>query len=405
MSGKRLLDSVSLLKASSAVVSKHIALRRQQVDVYEKTSSIARVFKSQTEWVTSIIKSIPGNAFKREVGETVVDANRTPFENKSGLDKGPDYEKPQTSPNAQPLPISELDVREERGKGQFLRDGALSPIELIKNVSGVDNRVSSDLPLPGPGRGLSISNYGGTKKLLQPVSPVMDAIPVPGIQSVLLNPGAGRDLQKHAEKYIPITFAEAQTVSSQVLQDVFYTPTQKTSQVSSSLPPVKLPMVAEDTQELNGQVSSEVLNQDVFYSAVIKKTSETPIPGGQVVPEQQQHSHEIFSEIFHSPRVAKMLKGKSTRAPAVENSSLHIGQDPLLKHRDLAQGGDQENVSIRSTGQNISRNTGGSEPVNLLGTLRKADTEEVCNPAEDLAKDSHSASSITRGVRTEALFI
>lgn len=405
MSGKRLLDSLALLKASSAVVSKHIALRRQQVDAYERTSSIIRVFKSQTESVTSIVKSIPRNAFQSEGSQTNVDVNRTPFENKSDLDEDHNYKKPETNRNAQPLPISELNVQREKGKSQFLRDGAFSPIEPTKKGFGVDNRTSSDLSRPGLGRSASISNDEGTKEVLQPVSPVRDAIPVPGIQSALLDPDGGRNLQKHTEKDIPSTFAEAQTVSSQVLQDVFHTPNQKTSQVSSSLPSVQLPMITEDTQELNGPVSNKSLNQDVFYSAVIKKTNETPIPEGQAVPEQQQPSDEIFSEIFHSPRVAKMLKGKSKRALAVENSSLHVGQGPLLKNRELAQGRDQEKVGIRSSGQNLSRNTGRLEPINLLGTLRNADTQEVRNLAEDFAKDSRCASSATRCVRTDTSFI
>lgn len=405
MSGKRLLDSLSLLRASSAVVSKHIALRRQQVNVYERTSSIARLFKSQTEWVSSIVKSIPGNAFKREISQTDVDANITPFENKSCLDKDRNYEKPETNKNTQLPPIGELIVQREKGKSQFLRDGALPPIKPIKNGSGVDNRTSSDLSRPGLGRGASISNDEGIKKALQLVSPLRDVIPVPGIQSALLNPDGGRDLQKHTEKDVPSTFAEAQPVSSQVLQDVFYTSNQKTSQVSSSLPSVKLPMATEDTQEVNGPFSSDLLNQEEFYSSVNKKTSETPIPEGQVVPEQQQPSDEIFSEIFHSPRVAKMLKGESKRALAVENSSLHVGQGPLLKHRESPKGRDQENIKILSSGQNLSRKIGDSELVNMFGTLRKADTEEVRNLAEDLAKESRSVSSATRGVRTNTSFI
>lgn len=398
MSGKRLLDSLALLKASSAVVSKHIALRRQQVDVYQRTSSIARVFKSQTEWVTSIIKSTAGNAFKGEVSQTEVDANRRIFEKRSGLDGDHDYEKPETNTNAQPVPISELNVQPEEGESQFLRGGASPPIEPKKMGSGVDNRTYSDLSRPGFGRGASISNDGGTKKVLQPVSSVKGAITVPRIQSALLNPDRRRDLQKHTKHDIPSTFAEAQIVSSQVLQDVFYTPTQKTSQVSSSLPSVKLPMVTEDTQDLNGQVSSKVLNQEVFYSAVIKKTNEPPIPEGQAVPEHQQPSNEIFSEIFHSPRVAKMLKGESKRALAVENS-------PLLKHREFAPGRDQEKLKIPSSGQNLSRKTGDSEPVNLLGTLRKADSEEIRDLAEDSTKDSRSVFSATRGVRNDTSFV
>ena len=405
MSGKRLLDSLALLKASSAVVSKHIALRRQQVNVYERTSSIARVVKNQIEWESSIVKSIPGNAFQREISQTNVDANITPLENKSGLDKDRNYEKPETNTNAQLLPVGELSIQREKGTSQFLRDGALPPIKPINNGSGVHNRTSSDLSRPGLGRGASISNDEGIKKALQLVSPVRDVIPVPGIQSALLNPDGGRDLQKRTEKDIPSNFAEAQPVSSQVLQDVFYTSTQKKSQVSSSLPSAKLPMATEDTTELNGPFTSNLLNQDVLYSTVIKKANETPIPEGQAVPKQQQPSDEMFSEIFHGSPVAKMLKGDSKRALAVENPSLHVGQGPLLKQRELPQGRDQEKIEIRSSGQYLSRNIGDSELVNMLGTLRKADTKEVSNLAEDLAKESRSVSSAIRGVRTNTPFI
>lgn len=403
MSGKRLLDGVALLKASTAVASKHIALQRHQMNVYERTSSIARLFKSEIDRVTSIVKSIPGNGTKMGVSQTGVDENIASFEKKSGFGKDHCYKKLETYANDQPLPISELDVERETGKSQFLQDGASSPIESTKNGSGIDNRTSSDLLRSGLRRGTLISNDEEIEKVLQPVSPVRYAIPVPGIQSALLSPdGGGRDLQKHDEKDIPSTFAEAQTVPSEVLQDVFYTPTRKTSQVSSSLPPVKLPMVPEHTQELNGQVSSKVSNQDALYSAVMKQTNRTPIPEGRAVPEQQQPSDEIFPEIFHSPRVAKMLRGKPKRALAVENSKLQVDQGPLLKYRQLAQGRNQENVNIGSIDQNLPRNIDDSEPVYLLGTLREADTDEVRNNlAEDLAKDSRSTSSATRGVRID----
>lgn len=401
---KRLLDGVALLKASTAVASKHIAFRRHQVNVYGRTSSIARIFKSQTEWVTSIVKSLPGTATKMEVSQTSVDENIIPFEKKSGLGKDHRYKKLEANTNVQPLSISELDVEREKEKSQFLHDGALPPIESTENGSRIDNRTSSDLLRSGLGRGTLISNDEWVEKVLQPVSPVRDAIPVPEIQSALLNPDGGRDLQKHDEKDIPLNFAEAQTVSSQVLQDVFYTSTRKTGQVSSSLPPVKPPMVTmvtEHTQELNGQVSSKVSNQDVLCSAVMEDTNGTPIPEGQAVPEQQQASDEIFPETFHSSRVVEMLRGKPKRALAMKNSDLHIGQGPLLKYRELAQRRDQDKVRIRSSGQNLPRNIDDSEPVNLLGTFREADTEEVRNLAEDLAQDSRTTSSAARGVRID----
>lgn len=402
MSGKRLLDGVALLKASTAVASKHIALRRHQVNVYERTSSIARLFKSEIERVTSIVKSITGNATKMGVSQTGVDGNIAPFEKKSGLRKDHRYKKLEPYANVKPLPISEIDVEREIGKSQLLQDGASSPSESTKNGSGVDNRTFSDLLCSGLGRGTLISNDEGLEKVLQPVSPLRDAIPVPGIQSALLSPDGGRDLQKHDEKYIPSTIAQAQTVSSQVLQDVSYTPARKTSLDPSSLPPVKLPMVPEHTQELNGQASSEVSNQGALYSAVMKQTIRTPISEGQAIPEQQRPSDELFPRIFHSPRVAKILRGKPQRALAVENSNLHIDRGPLLKYRELAQGRNQEKAKNRSNDQNLPRNIDGSEPVYLLGTLREADTDELRNNlAEDLAKDRRSTSSATRGVRID----
>lgn len=400
MSGRRLLDAVALFRASTAVASKHIALRRHQMNVYERTSSIARVFKSEIQRVTSIIKSTPGNATKMGVRQTGDEENIAPFEKKSGLGKDHPYKRPDSYANDQPLPISELDVEREIGKSQFPQDEASPPIESTENGSGIDNRTSAEFLRSGLGRGTSISNDEGIGKVLQPVSPVRDDIPVPRIQSASMFPDGGRDLQKHDEKNIPSTFAEAQTVPSQVLQDVFYTSTRKTSKVSSSLPPEKLPIVTEHTEELNGQVSSEVSNQDVLFSTVMKQTNRIPIP--EAVPAQQQSSDEILPEIVHSPRVAKMLRGKPKQALAVENSSIHIAQGPLLKYRKLAQGRNQEKFKIRSNGQSLPTNIDDSEPEYLLGTLREADTEEVRNNlAEDLAKDSRSASSATRGVRID----
>lgn len=402
MSGRRLLDAVALLRASTAVASKHIALRRHQMNVYERTSSITRVFKSEIERVTSIIKSITGNSIKIGVRQTGVEENIAPFGKKSGLGKDHPYKRLDSYATDQPLPISELDVEREIGKSQFPQDGASPPIESTENGSGIDNRTSAEFLRSGLGRATSISNDEGIGKVLQPVSPVRDDIPAPRIQSASMFSDGRRDLQRHDEKDTPSTIAEAQTIPSKVLQDVFYASTRKTSHVSSSLPPAKLPIITGHTEELNGQVPSHVSNQDVLFSTVMKQTNRVPIPEGQAVPAQQQPSDEILPEIVHSPRVAKMLRGKPKQAVAMENSSIPIAQGPLLKYRKLAQGRNQEKVKIRSNGQSLPTNIDDSEPNYLLGTLREADTEEVRNNlAEDLAKDSHSASSATRGVRID----
>ncbi|KAK3647308.1 hypothetical protein LTR56_008139 [Elasticomyces elasticus] len=50
--GKRLLDAAALLTTSSSIAKQHFNLRRQQWDVYTRTSSLAKAVKSQTDRVT-----------------------------------------------------------------------------------------------------------------------------------------------------------------------------------------------------------------------------------------------------------------------------------------------------------------------------------------------------------------
>ncbi|KAK5694254.1 hypothetical protein LTR97_009876 [Elasticomyces elasticus] len=50
--GKRLLDAAALLATSSSIAKQHFILRRQQWDVYTRTSSLAKAVKSQTDRVT-----------------------------------------------------------------------------------------------------------------------------------------------------------------------------------------------------------------------------------------------------------------------------------------------------------------------------------------------------------------
>ncbi|KAK4961378.1 hypothetical protein LTR10_001868 [Elasticomyces elasticus] len=50
--GKRLLDAAALLTTSSSIAKQHFILRRQQWDVYTRTSSLAKAVKSQTDRVT-----------------------------------------------------------------------------------------------------------------------------------------------------------------------------------------------------------------------------------------------------------------------------------------------------------------------------------------------------------------
>jgi aarF domain-containing kinase len=110
-----------------------------------------------------------------------------------------------------------------------------------------------------------------------------------------------RKLQRQAESQIPAEPAQyfgnekpdALNVSQQ--QDVFYEPSTQSRPNLSSVPRVKLPQIASDSQAS----SDDGLNSDVFTSPV----SDKPAP-------VEEMSEEMIQGLFHSPRVSRIISGK-----------------------------------------------------------------------------------------------
>ncbi|RLM01504.1 hypothetical protein CFD26_105240 [Aspergillus turcosus] len=125
-----------------------------------------------------------------------------------------------------------------------------------------------------------------------------------------LSPDEAKKAQRQAEFQIPSSAAEhtgnngssALNVSEQ--QDVFYQRSQELTPGLSGLPRVKLPKTTNDTQV---NVDSSV-NADVFHSPV---NTEKPVLEEVSTTEQQDVSEEMMKEIFHSPKVAKLLSKKA----------------------------------------------------------------------------------------------
>ncbi|KAJ5139292.1 uncharacterized protein N7515_004140 [Penicillium bovifimosum] len=116
-------------------------------------------------------------------------------------------------------------------------------------------------------------------------------------------PDQARKLQREAESQIPASAAtysgsekpNGLNVSPQ--QEVFYEPSLQSGPDFSSLPRVKLPKAAGDAQ-----VSNDGLNADVFHSSA---GTEKPAAA------EQEMSEEMIQGLFHSPRVSRMISGKS----------------------------------------------------------------------------------------------
>ena len=57
MAGRRLLDVAALLSASKGIAQRHVALRQQQLDVFLRTSSVAKAGKAYAERYTETAKA------------------------------------------------------------------------------------------------------------------------------------------------------------------------------------------------------------------------------------------------------------------------------------------------------------------------------------------------------------
>lgn len=123
-----------------------------------------------------------------------------------------------------------------------------------------------------------------------------------------LSPDAARKLQRQAEFQIPASTAEttdglADGLGVSQQQDVFYKPSQESSPGTSSLPRMKLPHSIGNSQ---GGVGQDI-NADVFHSPL--KTGETST-GAAPTSEKEDLPDEMMKDIFHSPKVARMLSNK-----------------------------------------------------------------------------------------------
>ncbi|KAJ5752151.1 Protein ABC1 [Penicillium odoratum] len=208
MSGRRLLDIIQLLNVSKSVAVKHLAIRRQQLDVYTRTSSLTKGIKEQTEGL--ILTAQAAAALARRFNDTSPPTSPPP------ADSAP-------SQPAEKTTTSTSDAREE---------------------------CHVDIQLPSV-----TAEYTGPEK---------------------------SDLN----------------VSKQ--QDVFYEPSHQTTPDTSALPHVTLPEAAGDVQAGGG----DGLNADVFHAATGPEQKFSP-------KEPEEVSEEMMQDIFQSPRVSRLLAGKS----------------------------------------------------------------------------------------------
>jgi aarF domain-containing kinase len=330
MAGKRLLDVAALFNASRGVAQKHLALRARQVDVYSQTSTLAKAVKNQTDRVTETAKAASflvsrlnesGPAWASEAEDVQAESRKSSSgpipskqsteggqvsKSKDGIDQDHFYERPTGNSTTYPPPGDDLEIRQEKAERYPLPDGTIPPSNSDLNTKLVDHEVLSARPQDESIK-TPLENGG-----LRPTSSSASTIPLPARKP--LSADSARKLQRQFELQIPSVTADAldDTIAHRLEkgfdEDSFSSKSTHVSPTLSSLPRVKLPEHTSDTQ---GESSSEhrEINSDSFYMAGQPESS----PTVEAIPVPDEIPVGVDTALFYSPRVARLLGGKTQR--------------------------------------------------------------------------------------------
>ena len=435
MTGRRLLDVAAIFKASRGVVSKHVVLRKHQLDAYSKTSSLAKAVKFQTDRVTLTAKAAsalserfngPGPEYSAQASQSAAPIKDYPLpsrssvrgakkwlEDKEGVKQDHFYENSEENATAELVSNSDLDVNQEKAKRYSLSDGSISLAGSSIDVLEKDEESYAEFPQTEPAKNPLIEDKGAPEKILQPASSGRTSIPDPSKKLQSLSAEKAKKLQREAEKQIPSQAAEPppaaasepQTTATSIgdgqglkveqEQDVFYTPPSSSDRVLSALPRVKLPKNTEDVQGSDEHVPDDQINQDVFYSTT-SETQEQAIPKAQAVPEQEQLSDNAYSELFHSPRIAEMLGGRNKQGRDSKGLDLPGAKETPVKQTKLPQETDEVSSGTRASAK-VSHEDPNS-PINSTASIDSTE-DDVHKLAAEMSKDSEATSSDPSVVR------
>ena len=427
MSGKRLLDAAAMFKASRRVATKYLAYRRHQFDAYSKTSTLARAVKNQTDRITLTVRAASalaerfngsGHEYSTQAKESSRPGQDAPvpskasvegaadtLEKKQGLEQDHFYEKSPKNTTTEPLHDDQLGVKQERAKRYPLPDGSIPPVEAEVGQAKRDKDVFSGIPRTERAKEPSYEHVKEPHISLEPSSSNSSSIIRPSAEAERPSTDEAKKLQRQAEKQIPSQAAEpppteateprvamcsgvgARELGVGQQQDVFYSPSPKAGKVLSALPRVKLPKATADTQESDPHVHDEQINQDVFYSSA-PVSREEAVPQGQALPEQEGPSDEMYSELFHSPKVAKMLKGQPQQGKSAKGLDLPGANDAQPKDMKSSKEKDQATFTLRTPDcvDQTAKNAA-TEPQDT------SSEEDARNFAEELAQDARKGLS------------
>lgn len=343
MAGKRLLDVAALFNASRGVVQKHTALRSRQLEVYGHTSTIARAIRNQTDRVTESVKaaSFLASRLNEDAPAWTKDEDARPV----GEDSIPS--KKSTTGPTRPYPKEGIDQDHfyERSVGN----------------SAADEPPSEDLHI----RQDKADRY-----------PLPDGT-IPPKQSDLnseeLDHEIISDVPRDEPPKTPLSLDGLEPVSS------------GDSTIPRPVENFKVPKFAADVHDGKSRLSKVSLDSDLLYNG----EGADSIPSSQSVPEQQQVPEGVNTDLFYSPRVARLLGGKTVNGKRAA-LNLKAAADTPVEHSSLSKDKDQDTFNVRPSVEGAIATGVGQSSIDRPSPSHLSPEEDSTKSlASDISKEVH----------------
>lgn len=352
MTGRRILDVAAVFKAARGVASKHVASRAHQLGVFSKTSTLAKAVQSQTDRVTLTVKaaSALANRFNGPAPQYPTRAS-----------------KPVTTPKNSPIPNGvEIEV---------VSEGTKEVDESTKNhlyKRSEENTTAEPLVADRLNVKQEEANrHPFSNESVRPTGAVVNA-----------------------------SAREGEASSKTPKEVIEPSDKEKQRREPSPLRRMQVPNKIEDSHQNHDLVADNQTNQDVLYSSD-PTNHEQAVPEGQAAPEQDQPSSEAFSEIFHSPRVARMLGGQPKRGAPSGGLELPGAKGTPAEESKPLRGSDRVSSSIGTPAPTIHGAPSSLVESSETTTAKKRGKEDVHALAAEMAKDAENIPSDASGVSLE----
>jgi aarF domain-containing kinase len=415
MSGKRLLDAVALINASRAVARQHLNIRVKQLDVYSKTSTLAKALKGSE--ISKVNTTLSPNLQTQPFRDTTTRQEAQSANASSSAQHIPSSESVQESHNQQGnvegleqdhsyrrednavtdnVPEDELHIQQEKAKRHPLPDGTIPPAEEEVDSHNTSQEVFNKRPSTEPVKE-PLGKDEPSTNTLEPESSNRSSIPDPKTETTghhELSSDVAKILQRQSEFQIPSRPADPPAEEAYEVngapgedgpelgvdqeQDTFYRASDTASPVLSALPRIKLPKNAGDIQGGDSHIKDDV-NADVFYSSDATE-KRAAISQNQAKSSESEPSEEMINQIFHSPRVARVLGSKGQFRDLKPKYGKASSRAQMSSERGIDGG------QLKSTGTNEFR----------PASWAKKERDGIAKLAADIQKDTQAPQKVSQ---------